>query len=66
MTTKTSKDLAKFHLDLEKNYGAHDYHPLPVVLEKGKGVFMWDVNGKKYFDFARVGFSHQKLMFDNC
>jgi len=48
---KTSKDLSQFHLDLEKKYGAHDYHPLPVVLEKGEGVFMWDVNGKKYYDF---------------
>ena len=48
---KATKDLAQFHLDLEKKFGAHDYHPLPVVLEKGKGVFMWDVNGKKYYDF---------------
>ena len=48
---KTSKDLSKFYLNLEKEFGAHDYHPLPVVLEKGKGVFMWDVNGKKYYDF---------------
>ena len=38
LITKTSKDLAKFHLDLEKKYGAHDYHPLPVVLEKGQIV----------------------------
>ena len=51
MQTRTTKDLAQFHLDLEKKFGAHDYHPLPVVLEKGKGVFMWDVNGKKYYDF---------------
>ena len=51
MQTKTTKDLAQFHLDLEKKFGAHDYHPLPVVLEKGEGVFMWDVNGKKYYDF---------------
>ena len=51
LQTKTTKDLAKFHLDLEKKFGAHDYHPLPVVLEKGEGVFMWDVNGKKYYDF---------------
>ena len=51
LQTKTTKDLDQFHLDLEKNFGAHDYHPLPVVLEKGKGVFMWDVNGKKYYDF---------------
>ncbi len=36
---------------LEDKYGAHNYHPLPVVLIKGKGVFLWDVEGKKYFDF---------------
>ena len=51
MITKTSKDLAKFHLNLEKKYGAHDYHPLPVVLKKGEGVYLWDVNEKKYYDF---------------
>jgi ornithine--oxo-acid transaminase len=38
-------------IEKEHNYGAHNYHPLPVVLEKGKGVFVWDVEGKKYFDF---------------
>ncbi len=36
---------------LEENYGAHNYHPLPVVLAKGEGVFLWDVEGKKYYDF---------------
>ncbi|MBS9523735.1 ornithine--oxo-acid transaminase [Litoribacter alkaliphilus] len=36
---------------LEDKYGAHNYHPLPVVLSKGEGVFLWDVEGKKYFDF---------------
>lgn len=36
---------------LENQYGAHNYHPLPVVLSKGKGVFVWDVEGKKYYDF---------------
>lgn len=36
---------------LEEKYGAHNYHPLPVVLEKGEGVYVWDVDGKKYFDF---------------
>ena len=35
----------------EERYGAHNYHPLPVVLERGKGVFMWDLEGKKYYDF---------------
>jgi ornithine--oxo-acid transaminase len=38
-------------MDLEDTYGAHNYHPIPVVLEKGEGVFVWDVDGKKYFDF---------------
>jgi ornithine--oxo-acid transaminase len=41
----------KKYIEKEKLYGANDYHPLPVVLEKGKGVLLWDVNGKKYFDF---------------
>jgi ornithine--oxo-acid transaminase len=36
---------------LEDNYGAHNYHPIPVVLEKGEGVFVWDVEGKRYYDF---------------
>lgn len=44
--SKTSDFIA-----LENEFGAHNYHPLPVVLEKGDGVFVWDVNGKKYFDF---------------
>jgi ornithine--oxo-acid transaminase len=39
------------YLSLEEKYGAHNYHPLPVVLEKGEGVFLWDVDGKRYFDF---------------
>ncbi|MBR6015969.1 MAG: ornithine--oxo-acid transaminase [Prevotella sp.] len=38
-------------MDLEEKYGAHNYHPLPVVLHKGKGIYVWDVEGKKYFDF---------------
>ena len=43
----SSKDL----MNLENQYGAHNYHPLPVVLAKGQGVFVWDTEGKKYFDF---------------
>ena len=43
----TSKNI----IDLEYKYGAHNYHPLPVVLEKGEGVFLWDVEGKRYYDF---------------
>ena len=38
-------------IDLEGQYGAHNYHPLPVVLNKGEGVFLWDVEGKRYYDF---------------
>ncbi|HNY06272.1 MAG TPA: ornithine--oxo-acid transaminase [Candidatus Egerieousia sp.] len=41
----------KHYMDMESKYGAKNYHPLPVVLERGKGAFVWDVNGKKYFDF---------------
>ncbi|MCK6640089.1 MAG: ornithine--oxo-acid transaminase [Bacteroidia bacterium] len=38
-------------MSLEDKYGAHNYHPLPVVLERGEGVFVWDVEGKRYYDF---------------
>jgi ornithine--oxo-acid transaminase len=41
----------RFYLDLEERYSAHNYHPLPVVLNRGEGVFVWDVEGKRYFDF---------------
>lgn len=45
---KTSSQRA---IDLENQYGAHNYHPLPVVLSRGEGVYVWDVEGKKYYDF---------------
>ena len=45
--TMTSEDL----INLEEKHGAHNYHPLPVVLAKGEGVYVWDVEGKKYYDF---------------
>ena len=38
-------------IELENKYGAHNYHPLPVVISRGEGVFLWDVEGKKYYDF---------------
>lgn len=41
----------QYYLDLEEKYGAHNYHPLPVVLNRGEGVFVWDTDNKKYFDF---------------
>lgn len=50
MTTQTASR-AQQAMALEDKYGAHNYHPLPVVLEKGEGVYVWDVNGKRYFDF---------------
>ena len=48
METITSSNQA---IELEDKYGAHNYHPLPVVLARGEGVFLWDVEGKRYFDF---------------
>ncbi len=47
LNTLSSKEA----MDLEHNYGAHNYHPLPVVLSRGEGVYVWDVEGKKYYDF---------------
>ncbi|MFY7879263.1 MAG: ornithine--oxo-acid transaminase [Lacibacter sp.] len=44
-------DTTQQYLNLEHEYGAHNYHPLPVVLERGEGVFMWDVEGNRYYDF---------------
>ncbi len=55
-------------MDREAKYGAHNYHPLPVVLERGKGIFVWDVNGKRYFDFLSAysavnqGHCHPKIV----
>jgi ornithine--oxo-acid transaminase len=42
---------ATYLMELEENFGAHNYHPIPVVLERGEGVFVWDVEGKRYYDF---------------
>lgn len=50
MTNALSAKTA-YYLELEEKYGAHNYHPLPVVLDKGSGVFLWDIDGKKYYDF---------------
>ena len=51
MTSLTMSDNVAKYLALEQKYGAHNYHPLPVVLERGEGVYLYDVEGKKYFDF---------------
>ena len=59
---------SKEAIDLEYNFGAHNYHPLPVVLNKGDGVFVWDVEGKKYYDFLSAyssvnqGHCHPKIV----
>ena len=64
MSTKN----AQYYIDLEDKHGAHNYHPLPVVLEKGEGVYVWDVAGKQYFDFLSAysavnqGHSHPKIV----
>jgi ornithine--oxo-acid transaminase len=51
MEVLTTTPLAHDLMELEERYNAHNYHPIPVVLEKGKGVHVWDVDGKRYFDF---------------
>lgn len=59
---------SQYFIDLENEHGAHNYHPLPVVLDKGEGVFVWDVEGKKYYDFLSAysavnqGHSHPKIV----
>jgi ornithine--oxo-acid transaminase len=62
------KENSQQFIDLESNYGAINYHPLPVVLEKGEGIYVWDVEGKKYFDFLSAysavnqGHCHPKIV----
>ena len=62
------KSLSQKAIDLEDKYGAHNYHPLPVVLSKGEGVYVWDVEGKKYYDFLSAysavnqGHCHPKIV----
>lgn len=58
----------QYYLELEERYGAHNYHPLPVVLSGGKGVHLWDVDGKQYYDFlsgysaVNQGHCHPKIV----
>ena len=59
---------SQYFIELEEKHGTHNYHPLPVVLDKGEGVFVWDVEGKKYYDFLSAysavnqGHSHPKIV----
>ena len=69
MHSNTSvSDHTQSYIDREERYGAHNYHPLPVVLKKGEGVFMWDVDDKRYFDFlsgysaVNQGHAHPKIV----
>jgi len=62
-----TNDNSSYFIELEDEFGAHNYHPLPVVLEKGEGIYVWDVNKKKYFDFLSAysavnqGHCHPKI-----
>jgi ornithine--oxo-acid transaminase len=61
-------DQTQYYLELEEKHGAHNYHPLPVVLTRGKGVFVWDVDDKRYYDFlsgysaVNQGHCHPKIV----
>lgn len=68
MSTAVTEKNSQYFINLEEKHGAHNYHPLPVVLERGEGVFVWDVEGKKYYDFLSAysavnqGHSHPKIV----
>ncbi|MDD6103031.1 MAG: ornithine--oxo-acid transaminase [Bacteroidales bacterium] len=68
---KISPNAQRF-IDQEARYGAHNYHPLPVVLQRGEGVFVWDVDGKRYYDFLSAysavnqGHCHPKIVAALC
>ncbi|MBK1898197.1 ornithine--oxo-acid transaminase [Chryseobacterium paridis] len=68
MSTVETEKNSQYFIDLEDKHGAHNYHPLPVVLDRGEGVFVWDVEGKKYYDFLSAysavnqGHSHPKIV----
>ncbi|HXR85183.1 MAG TPA: ornithine--oxo-acid transaminase [Hanamia sp.] len=68
MSAQSTASQTSYFIDLENEYGAHNYHPLPVVLKEGKGVFVWDVEGKKYYDFLSAysavnqGHCHPKII----
>ncbi len=64
----TMSDKTQYYLELEEKYGAHNYHPIPVVLNRGEGVYVWDVDGKRYYDFlsgysaVNQGHCHPKIL----
>jgi len=67
-TEKALSSKSEVLIEKENKYGAHNYHPLPVVLERGEGVYVWDVDGKKYYDFLSAysavnqGHCHPKIV----
>ena len=68
MIDTTEKYTSQYFVEKEEHFGAHNYHPLPVVLNKGEGVFVWDVEGKRYYDFLSAysavnqGHCHPKIL----
>jgi len=68
MVDTKEKVNSNYFVEKEEHYGAHNYHPLPVVLSKGEGVFVWDVDGKRYYDFLSAysavnqGHCHPKIL----
>lgn len=68
MSTSSTVTQTDHFIELENDFGAHNYHPLPVVIKEGKGVFVWDVEGKKYYDFLSAysavnqGHCHPKII----
>jgi ornithine--oxo-acid transaminase len=67
-TVSNISSKSNYYIQLEENYGAHNYHPLPVVLTRGEGVYVWDVDGKRYYDFlsgysaVNQGHCHPKII----
>lgn len=68
MTVVTENNVNREAIELEHKYGAHNYHPLPVVLARGEGVYLWDTEGKRYYDFLSAysavnqGHCHPKIV----
>jgi ornithine--oxo-acid transaminase len=67
-STVNTSAATQYYLQLEEHYGAHNYHPIPVVLNRGEGVYVWDVEGKRYYDFlsgysaVNQGHCHPKIL----
>ena len=68
LNTISTSEKSSHYFDLEEKYGAHNYHPIPVMLTRGKGVYVWDMDGKRYYDFLSAysavnqGHCHPKII----